>query len=98
MRLRNALIIAIFYAAFAVFTVTAIQAEDRKDWIDVVGEHIGGWEQLCGIELHIISKKVIVRIDTEDGNCYECFAILKEKSGYDVFCRNCGKQDYNKLN
>ena len=68
-----------------------------QDWVDIVGEHIGGWEQPLTIDVRMDYGKMRVSIGLEDGSCYEYFILLKE-SGHEVFYRDCGEKSYDRLN
>jgi len=72
------------------------QEMSKGDWVDQVGEHIGGWERPLTIDVKVNGFKTTVSIGLEDGTCNEYFVPNVREDL--VLYRDCGEKEWNKLN
>jgi len=96
MRLKTICLIAFVYILFAFTSIIVIQAEEPRDWVDVVGEHIGGWKQMPAIDLRVDeNKKAHIKVWIDDVFCNEYFMPDIEKPF--ILYRKCGQKEWKKL-
>jgi hypothetical protein len=89
-----------YFVIVAILIVTGVSAglaEEKPDWVTIVGEHIGGWDNVADIDGEINRGKITTRILLKDGRCFDYFVLLGEQQ-HVVLYRQCAATEWNKLN